>query len=250
MFPYRRQYDDAQFNAQYYMQKSVLIFKQDWESAVLRTHKQLAAAIKDANHLELPLHMDPEKNWDIMKSLSFIYRFGDLNSTICDMGSAEYGRILLWLHAFGFRDLYGCDLAFTGSFTRSGIKFSHQNIEKTDYADNHFAFITCLSVIEHGVDTEAFLRECRRILRPGGFLLVSTDYWQDPIIASDRFDETFNCYLKVFTKANIESLLHLATHYGFKLLSPVDLSCEERVVFWKQMDLRFTFIFLALQLTK
>ena len=37
-----------------------------------------------------------------------------------------------------------------------------------------------MSVIEHGVPLEPFLAETARILPPGGLLVVSTDYDQDP----------------------------------------------------------------------
>ena len=40
--------------------------------------------------------------------------------------------------------------------------------------DEKFRYISALEILEHMVDTDAFLNECRRHLEPGGFLVVTT----------------------------------------------------------------------------
>jgi SAM-dependent methyltransferase len=50
------------------------------------------------------------------------------------------------------------------------------------YPDGTFDVVHSSELIEHLLDTEFFLRECRRILRPGGKLVVSTPnlhYWRN-----------------------------------------------------------------------
>ncbi len=44
-----------------------------------------------------------------------------------------------------------------------------------------FDYITSLSVIEHGVNIENYFKEMNRVLKKGGMLLTSTDYWYDKI---------------------------------------------------------------------
>ena len=51
-----------------------------------------------------------------------------------------------------------------------------QDLLKTDFGDESFDIITCVSVIEHfegGADTEA-VKACARLLRPGGALILTT----------------------------------------------------------------------------
>ena len=59
------------------------------------------------------------------------------------------------------------------------FNISVQDLEKTNFKDNMFDFITSLSVIEHGVNIQNYFREMNRILKKDGMLLTSTDYWPE-----------------------------------------------------------------------
>lgn len=56
----------------------------------------------------------------------------------------------------------------------AGLKVCHGLLQDAGFADGQFDAITLFEVIEHLREPLDLLRECRRILRPGGILLVGT----------------------------------------------------------------------------
>lgn len=216
-------------------------------SAVLRSKSEVTAAIQKITILGLPLHKDASKNWDSWRAFSFIREFGGTESRVADMGCAHYGQLLYWLRSSGYKELFGCDKCFRGAFERGGVTFLPGNIENAPFSSQSFDFICCLSVIEHGVNCERFFLECARLLRPGGFLLISTDYWDKPMRSWFSFDFLYKCKVKIFSRRQIELLVLTAKRVGFKLKGDLDLSCQDRVVLWWRMCLRFTFLFLVFQ---
>lgn len=56
----------------------------------------------------------------------------------------------------------------------AGLKVHQGLLQEAGYADGQFDAITLFEVIEHLKDPAELLRECRRILRPGGIMLIGT----------------------------------------------------------------------------
>lgn len=56
----------------------------------------------------------------------------------------------------------------------AGLNVRQGLLQDIGYADGQFDAVSLLEVIEHLQDPHALLQECRRILRPGGILLVGT----------------------------------------------------------------------------
>ncbi|HEY6101916.1 MAG TPA: class I SAM-dependent methyltransferase [bacterium] len=189
-------------------------------------------------------HFDYQKNWDLARAMSFILQRGDREAAVLDVGCGWWGGMLLpSLARHGYRNLNGCDdlLPFTG---RVGpISFHKQDFLSTGFPSSSFEFVTCLSVIEHGVDQRGFFLEAQRLLRPNGYLVISTDYWHDRLFTADA--RAFGRAWRTFDRGSVGNLLELAHDSGFSLLGEPDLMGARRVVTWQ--GLSYTFLFLLMQ---
>jgi SAM-dependent methyltransferase len=78
----------------------------------------------------------------------------------------------------GFSRLVGFDMCQEG-LERAAARdieprYWEAGVERCPAADGEFDFIVAADVIEHIVDTDSFIEELRRTLRPDGFLIVTT----------------------------------------------------------------------------
>ena len=197
----------------------------------------------------LPSHHDPQKNWDTFKCIAYIAALGDLEAPILDAGAGVRVVAQRWLHQLGYRELYGCDLKPTvvkPAYASLGFKMSAQELTGTNYASGFFQAVTCISVIEHGVELAGFAREMARIIRPGGLLLVSTDYWSEPIDCTGIFPYGADApEMKILTPAAIQSFVADCAAAGLELCEPLQLQTHDKAIRWDRTDRDYTFIFLA-----
>ena len=114
------------------------------------------------------------KNWDSLAALDLILRTTDTRSRIFDAGGEWYSMILPWLCLYGYKNLTAGNLVFDKKIRRGTIVYEHSDITRTKFSNGYFDAITCLSVIEHGVDLNAYFKEMSRIIRRGGILITST----------------------------------------------------------------------------
>lgn len=220
------------------------------QSGALRSRSEIEAASRLVSWMGLSSHHDPQKNWDSLKCLAHVLALGDPSSPVLDAGSSRTSVILNWLYRLGYSELFACDIRDkTSMYTDSMIQFSIQDMSKTTYQSGFFQAVTCISVIEHGVELKAFSAEMSRILRPGGYLLVSTDYWSEPIDCSGIFPYGPDApEMKVFLPGEISEFVSIAAGHGLYLTGPLDLSTDERAVHWARVDRRYTFQFLAFRM--
>jgi SAM-dependent methyltransferase len=201
------------------------------------------AAVAECRALKLPLHHDRPKNWDALGALSTIRRHCGPAPAVLDAGSARYSSILPWLRLYGSDDLVGINLEFTGEVRRDGVLFTHGDVTATSFPDERFDAITCLSVIEHGVPLSPFLAESARILKPGGLLVLSTDYDQDPPDTSGHL--AYGRPVTIFGPDAVRGLVTTAGSHGLLLMGDLRLAHQERPVHWARTGLDFTFIRLT-----
>ncbi len=216
-----------------------------WHNAVLKSRREWEEALSQVRSLGLPPHPDDPKNWDSLAALDSILRRTDSTARDLDAGAELYSVILPWLYPYGYRRLTGINLAFRRAIRRGFIHYEPGDLTQTRFASNSFDAIFCLSVIEHGVDFEAYLGEMARLLRPGGVLITSTDYWCEPVDTGSQ--EAYGVPISIFSRQDIERGLELAREHDLYLASPPDLACYERAVQWERYGLAYTFLVFTIE---
>jgi SAM-dependent methyltransferase len=174
------------------------------------------------------------KNWDLAHLLP---KLGHGN--ILDMGCQ--GSIVLEnaqrLGLIG--EKVGIDLVALPP--RSGITLIQGDLTKTTLPSAHFDYITCLSVIEHGVDVRAFILECARLLKPGGKLFLTFDYWDPKIISELRM---FGLPWTLFSRNDVENLIIECRAAGMNCVAPMDWTQQDGVIhpgYWAPGNFAYTF---------
>jgi SAM-dependent methyltransferase len=214
-------------------------------NATLKSRAEWQQAFENARTLRVPLHRGPEKNWDHLAAVSTILAHTSSSARILDAGAELYSNVLPALFLYGYRELFGVNLSFTDAARRGPIRYLPGDLTHTSFPDSFFDAITCLSVIEHGVPLEAYFREMHRLLKPGGLLITSTDYYPTPI---DTHGMTAHgSPIKIFTKPEIQSALSLAKSVGLQPTGDLDLECAEKPLRWEQYGLEYTFVIFTLQ---
>lgn len=210
---------------------------------VLRTGAEWRAAVAECRRLRLPLHHDRPKNWDALGAVATVLDTAGPGASVLDAGGARYSPVLPWLRLYGCSDLVANNLEFGADARRDGVLFRYGDITATDFPDGRFDAVTCMSVIEHGVAVPAFLAESARILRPGGVLVVSTDYDQDPPDTSGH--RAYGQQVHIFAPEEIRAMVAAAAEYGLTLRGTLALEHPERPVHWARTGLDYTFIRLT-----
>jgi SAM-dependent methyltransferase len=108
------------------------------------------------------------------------------------------------------------------------VEYIRGDLTALPLADSTFDAIFCISVIEHLEEHRAFnaMGELRRVLRPGGRLLLTTDYYEnsEAEIWHEGLADRFRVDWRVFDEAGLRHFLCRAV--GFKLAGELELSVD------------------------
>lgn len=214
-------------------------------NGVLQSKAEFQEASERARQLRLPLHRAAEKNWDHFAAVNAILHTCPKSAYILDAGAEIYSNVLPALFAYGYRHLYGMNLSFTDIARRGPIQYLPGDITRTGFSDSFFDAVACMSVIEHGVPIEAYFREMFRILKPGGILITSTDYYPEPVDTKSQV--AHGAPIKIFSKAEAKALFSTAMRCGFERTGDIPLDCSARPIRWEQYNLEYTVLVFTLR---
>lgn len=212
---------------------------------VLKNKTEIDESVLMVKKLKLPVRSDKSKNWDTLIAFSEITKYTGKDAFILDAGAEIYSMILPWLFLSGYKNLFGINIIFSNSFKRGPIHYDYGDITHTNFSSNSFDAITCLSVIEHGVDINKFFLEMNRILKPNGILVLSTDYFDSKINTTGKYE--YGHQIKIFCRDEIEELIKIANENMFSITSNLALESSDKAVRWERFNLDYTYICLTLK---
>ncbi|WP_432798319.1 class I SAM-dependent methyltransferase [Poriferisphaera sp. WC338] len=195
---------------------------------VLKESSQVHTSIQQLSRMALPLHVTAQKNWD-HKLLVDLLEGVSKETKILDLGSGD-GFTLTLLHHLGYKQIFGIDYAKPRRSRRETLrrifrpfKFDPANlitigdICRTHFPEESFEWMTCISVIEHGVDLAVFFEEVARLLAPGGRLLITFDYWHDFDSSQTQEIQIFDLPWKIFNENSVRKMINLASEYCLEI---------------------------------
>ena len=220
---------------------------------ILSSWKEIGDSILGLQREGLPTHPTAQKNWDHFL-LRELLASTDREAVIVDLGCGE-GHALSLLHALGFKSIHGMDLHIDWRARarqlrtmrrertlRAPYRLHQRDITRTSLHRESCDVAISISTIEHGVDIKSLLAEVRRILKPGGLLFLTTDYWENKIPTNGV--RVYGLPWQVFCRDQLETLITSASEMGLKLMLEATIPpCTDRPVTWQ--DSSYTFIAMA-----
>ncbi|MGB4076289.1 MAG: methyltransferase domain-containing protein [Minisyncoccia bacterium] len=130
-----------------------------------REHTRIKDIYKRVNYGEL---LNP-------RTATILARYLPQGGSVLDLGSSS-GRIFPILESIGIQETHGADIADYLSHGRptGSFKVFDFSTDRFPYENASFDALTSIEVIEHLENPYHFLRECARIVKPGGILILST----------------------------------------------------------------------------
>ena len=163
------------------------------------------------------------KNWDISLILPRL-----VDGTMLDMGCSGGSVILENALRFGVEGRkIGIDYTLDTAPVE-GIEKMVMDLMHTTFENNYFQTLFCLSVLEHAVDYHELARECSRLLKTGGELWITHDYF-DPKPSTEGM-KLYSLSWDILDRKDVERLIEEMKSVGLNISSPVDFTTTEAVI--------------------
>jgi len=203
--------------------------------------KRFAHKVGAWNEIEVGDHV---KSWDVRKTVHFIETNVPSNASILDLG-AFASELPCILHKLNYSNLVGVDLnpEIRNMPYADSVRYEVADFMHTPFGNESFDVITAISVIEHGFNAKALLRELSRLLRPGGYFVASFDYWPEKIKTDGIM--IFGMDWRIFSEQEVRAFVQEAREYGLMLPGNLALESTDRAISCAGRD--YTFAWLVLR---
>lgn len=226
---------------------------------VLQNWEQVGQALLAVQRRGLPADRSAPRNWDHWLLLQCLENFATA-ARILELGCGT-GFTLRLLASAGYTNLDGIDSILNWRLrvgrwlwrwrnrtARSPYRVHTGDFTQTRFPNDAFDFAFSVSVIEHGVRLAPFLEECFRVLKPGGLLFLTADYWE-PKIQTNSSNNAFGRAWNIFCRDEIERLFFIADKIGYHLVNKTPIpACAQPLIRWQ--DKEYTAIALLLRKPK
>ena len=95
------------------------------------------------------------------------------NGIVCDIGCGQKAEFLL-MNSVRIKQGYGFDFKTVDQIRDNIIIRNNKNILGTGLEDKSVDVVFMLALLEHLEDPDIMLAECKRIIKPGGYLVLTT----------------------------------------------------------------------------
>jgi len=123
------------------------------------------------------------------------------------------------------------------------IRYEIADFRHAPFEDASFHAITSISVIEHGFDGPALLKEISRLLRVGGYFIASFDYW--PVKIDTTGTSFFGMEWKIFSKEEVIHFVAEAENYGLYPVGELMFDSKDRPIATAGKQYTFGWLVLA-----
>lgn len=91
-----------------------------------------------------------------------------------------------------------------------------------------FDYVVSLSVIEHEVNFSRFAKEVSRLLKSGGHLFVSFDFWEPKPLYEKR--KLYKLDWNILDKQDVLNLIDVLKENGLEITSEIDWTLQDAVI--------------------